>query len=90
MLSEETLPAVILNPGRIVLQKNFTDSRSWAAFLPDCSELLSTVAAREYECDMLFVSKGGRHTMEKAHALVMVRDINLVCQHYKTYAQIEG
>ena len=28
--------------------------------------------------------------MEKAHALVTVRDINLVCQHYKTYAQIEG
>ena len=28
--------------------------------------------------------------MEKAHALVNVRDINLVCQHYKTYAQIEG
>ena len=28
--------------------------------------------------------------MEKAYALVNVRDINLVCQHYKTYAQIEG
>ena len=28
--------------------------------------------------------------MEKAHALVNIRDINLVCQHYKTYAQIEG
>ncbi len=28
--------------------------------------------------------------MEKAHALVNVRDINLLCQHYKTYAQIEG
>jgi malate synthase len=28
--------------------------------------------------------------MEKARALVNVRDINLVCQHYKTYAQIEG
>ena len=28
--------------------------------------------------------------MEKAHALVKVRDINLICQHYKTYAQIEG
>ena len=28
--------------------------------------------------------------MEKAHALVIVRAINLVCQHYKTYAQIEG
>ncbi len=28
--------------------------------------------------------------MEKAHALVIVRDINLVCQHYKIYAQIEG
>jgi hypothetical protein len=28
--------------------------------------------------------------MEKAHALIIVRDINLVCQHYKTYAQIEG
>src|ERR1700730_16803068 len=66
------------------------DSRSWAAFLPDCSELLSTVAAREYECDMLFVSKGGRHTMEKAHALVMGRAINLVCQHYKTYARLKA
>ena len=28
--------------------------------------------------------------MEKARALVNVRDINLLCQHYKTYAQIEG
>jgi hypothetical protein len=28
--------------------------------------------------------------MEKEHALVNVRDINLLCQHYKTYAQIEG
>src|SRR5437764_14671779 len=28
--------------------------------------------------------------MEKARALVTVRDINLLCQHYKTYAQIEG
>jgi len=28
--------------------------------------------------------------MEKAHALVNVRDINLICQNYKTYAQIEG
>ena len=28
--------------------------------------------------------------MENAYALVNVRDINLVCQHYKTYAQIEG
>ena len=28
--------------------------------------------------------------MEKAFALVTVRDINLLCQHYKTYAQIEG
>jgi hypothetical protein len=28
--------------------------------------------------------------MEKAHALVNVRDINLICQYYKTYAQIEG
>lgn len=28
--------------------------------------------------------------MEKAHALVSVRDINLLCQHYKTYAQIAG
>ena len=39
---------------------------------------------------MLSVSKGGVHTMEKAFALVNVRDINLLCQHYKTYAQIEG
>jgi len=28
--------------------------------------------------------------MEKAYLLVTVRDINLLCQHYKTYAQIEG
>ena len=28
--------------------------------------------------------------MEKAFVLVNVRDINLLCQHYKTYAQIEG
>ncbi len=28
--------------------------------------------------------------MEKAHALVNVRDVNLLCQHYKTYAQIES
>jgi hypothetical protein len=35
---------------------------------------------------MLCVSKD---TMEKAYALVNVRDINLLCQHYKTYAQIE-
>lgn len=39
---------------------------------------------------MLYVSKGGRHTMQKAFALVNVRDINLLCQRYKTYAQIEG
>ena len=28
--------------------------------------------------------------MDKAFALVTVRDINLLCQHFKTYAQIEG
>ena len=28
--------------------------------------------------------------MEKARALVNVRDINLIYQYYKTYAQIEG
>ena len=28
--------------------------------------------------------------MGKAYALVNVRDINALCQHYKTYAQIEG
>jgi hypothetical protein len=28
--------------------------------------------------------------MEKARALVSVRDINLICHSYKTYAQIEG
>ena len=28
--------------------------------------------------------------MEKAHVLVNVRDINLICHPYKTYAQIEG
>lgn len=28
--------------------------------------------------------------MEKARALVNVRDINLVCQYCKIYAQIEG
>jgi len=26
----------------------------------------------------------------KAYTLVTVRDINLLCQHFKTYAQIEG
>ena len=26
----------------------------------------------------------------KARALVNVRDINLICQHYKTYAHIKG
>jgi len=36
------------------------------------------------------VNKGGRHTMEKTYALVNVRDINALCQYYKTYAQIEG
>ena len=28
--------------------------------------------------------------MEQAYALVNVRDSNLLCQHYKTYALIEG
>ena len=28
--------------------------------------------------------------MEKEFVLVNVRDINLLCQHFKTYAQIEG
>jgi len=28
--------------------------------------------------------------MEKAYLLVTVRDSNLLCQHYKTYAQIES
>jgi hypothetical protein len=28
--------------------------------------------------------------MEKACALVNVRDINLICHYYKIYAQIEG
>ena len=28
--------------------------------------------------------------MEKAHALVNVRDMNLICQYYKTCAQLEG
>jgi hypothetical protein len=28
--------------------------------------------------------------MERAYALVNVRDINALCQYYKTYAQIEG
>jgi hypothetical protein len=36
------------------------------------------------------MSNGGRYMMEKARALVNVRDINLICQYYKTYAQIEG
>ena len=27
--------------------------------------------------------------MEKAYTLVTVRDINLLCQHFKTYAKIE-
>ena len=46
--------------------------------------------SREQLRDMLCVSTAGRYMMEKAHALVNVRDINLLCQHYKTYAQIEG
>ncbi len=28
--------------------------------------------------------------MEKAFALVTVRDINLLCQHYKTYGRSHG
>jgi hypothetical protein len=28
--------------------------------------------------------------MENTYLMVTVRDINLLCQHYKTYAQIEG
>lgn len=28
--------------------------------------------------------------MEKAYLMVTIRDINLLCQHYKTYAQLEG
>ncbi len=28
--------------------------------------------------------------MEKSYVLVNVRDINVLCQHFKTYAQIEG
>jgi hypothetical protein len=39
---------------------------------------------------MLWVSNLRRNTVEKARALVNVRDINLICQYYKTYAQIEG
>ena len=36
---------------------------------------------------MLCMSTGGRYVMEEAHALVNVRDMNLVCQYYKMYAQ---
>jgi hypothetical protein len=36
------------------------------------------------------MSTGGKYVMEKTFALVNVRDINLLCQYYKTYAQIEG
>ena len=39
---------------------------------------------------MLWVSNERRYMLEKAGALVNVRDINLICQYYKTYAQIEG
>ena len=39
---------------------------------------------------MLCVSGGRRQMLEKAYALVSVRDINVLCQHFKTYAQIEG
>jgi hypothetical protein len=28
--------------------------------------------------------------MDKPFALVTIRDINLLCQHFKTYAQLEG
>jgi len=39
---------------------------------------------------MLGMSNKGKYVMEKARALVHVRDINLICHYYKTYAQIEG
>jgi hypothetical protein len=39
---------------------------------------------------MLWVSNLRRDTVEKARALLNVRDINLIRQYYKTYAQIEG
>jgi hypothetical protein len=39
--------------------------------------------------DMLYVSNGGKESMEKARALVNVRDI-LICQYDTTSAQIEG
>lgn len=39
---------------------------------------------------MLCMSNEGKYIMENARALVNVRDINLICQYYKTYAQIEG
>jgi hypothetical protein len=32
----------------------------------------------------------GQWMDQQAHALVSTRDINLLCQYYKTYAQIEG
>jgi hypothetical protein len=28
--------------------------------------------------------------MEKSQELVNIRDMNLICQYYKTYAEIEG
>ena len=39
---------------------------------------------------MLWVSNERRYMMEKARALVNVRDINLICRAYKTSTQIEG
>jgi len=39
---------------------------------------------------MLWVSNERRYMMEKAGALVNVRDINLICRAYKTSARIEG
>jgi hypothetical protein len=39
---------------------------------------------------MLWVGNEGRYVMEKARAVVTVRDINLICHFYKTYAKIEG
>lgn len=39
---------------------------------------------------MLWARKGGIQMVENDYLMVTIRDINLICQHFKTYALIEG
>jgi hypothetical protein len=76
-----------------VIQRCYTHYSCYSATVEEAKVRwrdCNTVATRGHWCGMLSVSKRGRYTMEKAYALVTVRDINLLCQYYKTYAQIEG